>query len=298
MAGISPQTSSSLRTALPASADASSSSSSLLQPRAVRPPLPSGPKTHSSSSNSATQTHNQRQDDDDEGAFEIGRGSSPTASVAASSSAASTPQRTPATAMAPTDEGGPDDGPPRTTHLTAAAIKALSLADADGVKGALRLVGLLAADDRLLQAAALWARVQERVAATVAEGGDGDGRVKGLVDAYVADDPARAACLAGLEARAEEARAAMADLEDVSASVGQDGGSIGSVWMGGAPLLLLYSEPVRYPLLSSHLMAIHRYDRCRGGPSTTASSASPPTAATKGGSCTSWSVGWCACACL
>ena len=244
MAGISPQTSSSLRTALSASADAadparkpsstSGISSSLLQPRAVRPPLPSEPNSHpsSSNSNSTTQIHHQRQDGGDEGAIEIGRGSSPTASVAASS-AASTPQRTPATeavgertpatAMAPTDESGSDDGAPRTTHLTAEAIEALSLADADGVKGALRLVGLLAADDRLLQAAALWARVQQRVAAAAAEGGGGGGGLKGLVDAYVADDPARAACLAGLEARAEEARAAMADLEDVSASVGQDG---------------------------------------------------------------------------
>lgn len=65
-----------------------------------------------------------------------------------------------------------------------------------------------------LQAAALWARVQQRVAD--AGGGDGDGGLKGVVDVYVADDPTRAAWLAGLEARAEDARTAMADLEDVS----------------------------------------------------------------------------------
>lgn len=224
----------------------SSSSSRLLQ-RAVssgrvgfRASLPFGPKRAASSSTSSSTSNTtllkqQEEAEADEEGDEIGRGSSTTASLAASS-AASTPQRRPptgptttaaattttSTASTTTDEDDGDDeddkeeeeegeeGAPRTTHLTAEAIAALPLADAAGARRALRLVEALAADDRLLQAAALWARVRQ----AAADGGV-DGGVKALVAAFGAD-PARAAWLAKLAARAGEATAAMEDLEDVS----------------------------------------------------------------------------------
>ncbi len=100
----------------------------------------------------------------------------------------------------------------RTAHLTAAALDALPLDVPGGLARALGVIEDLESEDRLLQAAALWGRVRAFLAV---ERQGGESEEVAEAQAYVAA-PARAECLARLEERAGEARAAMADLEDVS----------------------------------------------------------------------------------
>lgn len=154
---------------------------------------------------------------DEEGDFEDavsedglrGGGTATTTTATTSSSSASSTASTP-------HRSSSSSSSPRTAHLTSEALAALPLHTPEGLRRALRLVEDLANDDRLLQAEELWARV--RAATVDGGGGDGDGEEEWAaavaeMEGFVAT---RGAWLRRLEGRAAEARAAMADLEDVS----------------------------------------------------------------------------------
>jgi hypothetical protein len=139
---------------------------------------------------------------------DLGRGSWAATTSSTSSSTASNPPR-----QAPASSSAPAPGGLRTTHLTAAALDALPLDVPGGLAHALGVIEDLATEDRLLQAAALWARVRAFLAGK--DGQEAASEEVAEARAYVAE-PARAEWLVRLEERAGEAHVAMADLEDVS----------------------------------------------------------------------------------